>query len=151
MTSIVAEFTDKNTMGIPPSHRDELRKTGLPPNGWKIWIGPYEGKEGRRYHHTSAKVVSHLVLGIVPPEVTTQISTFAVGSLCIHTFSSITPPIADLVETIEAEVVKPLVRIWPNTHSDIDWPTTPLGDADVDRVSHWLMRIMAPQAGRGSS
>ena len=46
MTSIMAEFTDIKTVSIPAIHRNQLRISGNPPDGWQIWTGRYHGSNG---------------------------------------------------------------------------------------------------------
>lgn len=126
MTSIIAEFTDRPTASIPAAHRQLLKASGRPPEGWIIWIGSYYGTEWRqRYKHHGLTCIDTSVMSFTQaasckPGCNTQTSTFVMGELFIHTLSS---TLSDLhMLDFTGETGEALIRIWPPYRENIKWP-----------------------------
>lgn len=137
MTSIMAEYTDKSSQSIPLEHRRHLMEHGIPPDGWHIWIGTYEGerwKQGYRHHgyQTAYRNASHQTR----PEWSTQQSTFVAGALFIHAASTTVP---SLHSASNALMDHRVVQIWPITNSTVVFPTaTTLTDDLTDYIADLL-------------
>jgi hypothetical protein len=100
---------------IPPSDRSELKRTGLPPTGWCIWLARFIGKNGE---DLVSNYCGMMAGELSPPEhvgpehCNTQATTLVIGKLCAHLFRSSFVPFIDYREAR-------LTRIWPVTGFDI--------------------------------
>lgn len=136
--SIVAEYTDILTMGISHADRYDLMKTGLPPTTWRIGIARYHGSEWRqRYRHHGLQGIS--TKGAVPPnsQFNTQISTFVIGALLLHTASSSLSSV-----TLEFDRINDvgLVNIWPPRTDAFTWQSRQLiSDTDCNRIADYFL------------
>ena len=121
MTSMVAEFTDIPNMAIPKIHRESLRVTGMPPDGWTIWatscedIGLIPG-----YHHTGAATATKLPkyeARLKPQTQTTMLGMHTLALLAISTVSDL-PQMQTLANNVQG-----MTQIWPLVHDTVYWPT----------------------------
>jgi hypothetical protein len=133
MFTMVAEFMDKSgvRIGIPYSDRQWLKAHKTPPpKNWKIWIALYAPEDepikwqGLWVHNTipirgEEDIPKTSDLGIDFPN--TQCTTFVIGKLYVHVFSSmITRIIRKQDMRGEGKMVIP--RLWPIRSSPLAWP-----------------------------
>ena len=143
-TSMMAEFTDQPTAGVPKSDFVELYKTKSPLKLWNIAIAKYEGDKWspHRYRHIGAKFSIPGPHGIPysdPDKM--QITTFVLGAFIVYAFSS-----TDL-STVESfrnrSSFKSLIQLFPFTHDDIDSSFLPvINDLKLMEISddyRWLL------------
>lgn len=140
MAVMVAEHLAPDKVAVPQIDRRYLWLTKLPPKaGWKIWIGNYRrGNWAGYWVHNSLPVgeeyVAYTVNGRVPTP-NTQITTFVVGHLYVHAFSSAT--VGDFVARTNpvGRARQRLAQIWPTREQAIFWPPMVMTDKDADAVA----------------
>ena len=107
----------KETLETPLSERDALRLNGVPPQNWKIWIGPYvDADPSIHLGRHQASYLSSKLEGKVGAKPDTQITTFVVGKFCAHAFSAPLGINYDFESHPHA-----LSQIWPPTYRYIEW------------------------------
>ena len=87
MTSMVGEFDDLKTKVINPQQLKDFKLNQKIPNGWKVWIGKYEGS-ATGYNHTSIKFIIEDATSLTRKEHFIQNSNFTLGKLFIYVISS---------------------------------------------------------------
>ena len=109
---MVIEFADIPTVGITQSQRSWFRANQHPPDGWKIWMGPYAGKRWcGTFWHTGFGVYSDPP-GPPPngPLFNGQTTMFAAGGVIFQTaFSPENEPLA----VLEYPPSFGVFRLWP--------------------------------------
>jgi len=104
LASIVAEFDKRSERAVPDKERQRFyREKATPADTWKIWIGAYpESAAQGFYWHTTIPISSpeHVPEGGDPdfPYAHTQTTTFVVGKLYAHAFSS---PVTDAISQVK--------------------------------------------------
>jgi hypothetical protein len=126
MTVMTSEFINTEMVAISQSDRDYMRKIGLPPRHWRIWISSYTP-------HPKLSVWSHHVMALehedadaafydpAPPN--TQTSTLCVGKhLFVYVMSS--EVAQDIIKRWRfLDSIKPLMlQIWPAAAPVVRWP-----------------------------
>lgn len=94
ISTIMAEFTDVRTAGIPKDDRVFLMNERRPPDNWTILIGRYSGTAWSpiRYRHHGLDVAASKSFDIAKSNADVsdrqQVSTSVLGGLTIHVMSS---------------------------------------------------------------
>ncbi|HIC8862703.1 TPA: hypothetical protein ACW7Y0_003737 [Aeromonas hydrophila] len=147
MTSIMAEYTDIPTQSIPESDRRHLMDNGVPPENWHIWIGSYRGEQWKqRYRHTGMALVQRTSNNPVNIMNNTQVSTFVIGSLLIHTSSS---TVLNIHPVFDGDIKEKLVNIWPQHPEYIGWPfADDITDGQVMEISDKLSKQLSLLGGK---
>ncbi len=149
MATMTAEFIDPdpNTVGVPQNDRDWLQKEGTAPAGWRMWIGHY------RRHRWPAQWIHFtlpiLAAGDIPKEPlpefdppNTQVTTFVVGQLYVHTMSSVDSANIDKWATTLHHAFPFMVPLLPHRESFIAWPPTTMSDRDADLIASAFHRYI---------
>jgi hypothetical protein len=136
MKTMVGEFFDPVKAAIPLSERQFLRDRRQPPDNWIIWIGNYtRDKWAGEWVHTAIGIDSAEGIARRDTKIpNTQTTTFVVGKLYAHIFSSEIPDIIAGI-TLGKIGLEKLAQIWPVRESFIGWPTNALGDVDADAIA----------------
>jgi hypothetical protein len=137
MKAMVAEYFDPSRVAIPLSERQFLRDHRKPPEAnWRIWIGNFaRDKWAGHWAHSYMGIAPLESIANRPPEVAnTQTTTFVVGKLYAHIFSS---EIVRLVEmaALGRRTLILLAQAWPIREDFIAWPTSPMNDTDADKIA----------------
>lgn len=136
IATTMGEFMDVSTAAIPPDDRRIVLTTEAPPEQWTIFLGRYSGRTWHpiRYRHIGLKFNEIDLPGprgsndSNPDKM--QVTTYALGSLLIHAFSSTSRRKVSRFRRSAAQ--KNLFRLWPLRHGVLDWPIGPiLGDDEV--------------------
>lgn len=133
MATMVAEFDDREYKRIPISQLRAFKLDPKIPEGWKIWIGAYEGTKPAHYNHIGSTQLSrnfrvtHL-----------QASTFIIGKFIIYAVSS---DDETTIKNYSNQITDKLVQIYPHKSSffftsspTIQLPIMPINDEDFDRL-----------------
>ncbi len=119
---------------IPAAHRDWIRTHFEPPPGWQIWIAKYEGAPVMDERFMAIQIASSPDVPRGIEHCNTQVSTFVVGALCAHLYSS---TVWDDFPGYEGAFIS---RIWPPHQFDIDTSLLPIiSEPDVP----WLHETIA--------
>jgi hypothetical protein len=146
LVTMMVEFTDLATQATPPEDYAFLRETGNPPPRWKVWIAGYSG------HDHGSHVVRHLGLQlsefpdvrVEPHKCDTQVTTFVIGHLCAHSFSSTVIDGTDGFDYVPID----LPQIWPSAGETIEWGSArQLTDRGVVSLAGALLRVIPPASG----
>src|SRR5262249_39501881 len=97
----------------PDADVDHLRTKLEPPPSWRIWITRFAGIADGYYSAHTAMQRAALGGPVGIGRCNEQVSTFVVGRLCAHLFSSVSSMEFDRYEGIEQ------TRIWPASGFDI--------------------------------
>lgn len=149
MATMTGEYSvrDENAVAVSQAERNWIRDQGSPPENWKIWIGYYPSRKGGWNHYVvpvlgsedGAKITDE---GFALPN--SQTTTFAIGNLFVHVFSSTGDP--DMVAKWEwplgTRIALNLPRIFPSKESVIVWPSNGLSEAEVRQVSSLFERVI---------
>jgi hypothetical protein len=133
LKTIIGEYTDPPTQAIPKEDRKVFMQTEIPPNGWKVFIARYSGKEWKhRYFHMGSRMLNKATLSPVPLQgkMNVQFSIFALENLVIYT----TRTTLERIELINhQEIAYKLIKVYPRVNSSIDWAKAiVLGDDDLN-------------------
>jgi hypothetical protein len=131
------EFTHKPTMAASDEDRKWIRETRQPPPMWKVWIARYTGNEPGAHwcRHYGLQLVLSPDEIVSAQKCDTQTTTYVMGHLCAHVFSSTTIP------TFDGYRGQGLCRLWPLTGWDIDCRALPtITDQAVLSLSEALAR-----------
>jgi hypothetical protein len=139
--TIMAEFTDAPTAGIPAADRTVLFETKQPPSSWVIFVAPFVGAEwspaGYRHHGMRLKKRAkepQAGAAMKLADDTLQATTCTLGALLFHVFSSTDEGVRHIFHQVTAE--GKLCRLWPISSDVIHWPDGPiLGDAVADFIA----------------
>jgi hypothetical protein len=122
---------------IPAWDREAIRKTGLPPAGWCIWLARFTGQKGE---DLVSRYCGMMAGELTPPEkigpeyCNTQTTTLVIGKLCAHLFRS------TFVPFIEYDGAR-LTKIWPLTGYEIQSRFMPvISDVGVLSLAEALAR-----------
>jgi len=137
MKTMVGEYFDPSKVAIPLSERQFLRDHRHAPDAnWRIWIGNYERvKWLGQWAHASMGIAPSVRIKDRNPEIpNTQTTTFVVGKLYAHVFSS---EISRLVNQVSlgSKAIEKIAQIWPIQEDFIAWPTNAMDDADADTMA----------------
>jgi hypothetical protein len=147
MATMAGEYLslDPARIAIPQSDRTWLMENGVPPTGWCIWIGHYPREQNpTQWVKASFPIVNADEL---PPEApkdpapTMQTTAFSVGKLFAFAMSCHFPEIPlgwDWRTAPEARTL--LKRVWPPNSKEIDWPPSPMSDAESQSISAAVVR-----------
>ncbi len=136
MTWMTSEHLDQRGQATSQEDREWLMEKGEPPDDWLVWIGRYQGTRWPEQISSMSNFVGSAkeLAAETRPLVNTQVTTFVVGHLVGHTFSS---PIVRHAEVS----IDGLAPIWPAAPADLDWPGLPiLDDDDIDSVADAIPR-----------
>lgn len=147
MCVMTGEYYSPEQAAIPFADREYLRLYRESPPGWRIWIGRYvRGKwQGYWVHHSLPILAEEDIPqgdpNYVPPP-NTQMTTFVVGQLYIHAFSSATTDITHRWQFAGVHGIAKtvLAQIWPLQESFIAWPTEDIWDITADRLASYIFR-----------
>lgn len=122
-TAMVAEFDDPKTRGVPANDLFFLRQNLSIPDGWKVWIGKYEGKTTLRFRHRGKS----LFAATTPPELrnlkglpfNSQTTHLVIGKLAVFVLSA---PV-DFNDLLNFGYDQYFEQIWPIRSSLINWPS----------------------------
>ncbi len=134
MKTMVAEYLDPSKVAITLGERQFLRDQRLAPSAnWRIWIGNYERTKwaGQWVHGSHGLTLLNRIAERDPKIPNTQTTTFVVGKLYAHVFSS---EIISLVNQVSLgpKAIGKMARVWPIQEDFIAWPTNALDDSDAD-------------------
>jgi hypothetical protein len=145
MATMTAEYIDPDpySIAVSQSEREWLMNNRTAPQGWRIWIGNYQRyKWIPRWVHFTFPMLDAKDMpkpeDVEPPFPNTQITTFTVGQLYVHTMSSA------YSETVAKwywglgpapTAGKLLAQIHPHKESIIAWPPTALTDRSADDIA----------------
>jgi hypothetical protein len=143
MFTMVVEFADLNTLVTPFSQRDEFRQTRVPPKGWAVWIGRFDGFLWRGVFNHFGWRPPLVVTGAAPSpavaltaKLDSQSTAFVLGKVFFQTFSTIrTDP--KIQERAFADRFG-LRCIWPVSDNVVVRPDHILDDITADKVSSSL-------------
>jgi hypothetical protein len=138
-----AEWYNPELVSIPFSDREYLRLYLEAPKSWKIWIGRYlRGKWKGYWVHHSVPILENVPEpdDATPWSPNTQTTTFVVGQLFIHAFSSVSPGLTDKWRFTGFQGITPafLVQISPSEEGFIAWPTKDIPDAIADQIAGYI-------------
>jgi hypothetical protein len=153
MSTMTGEFLsfDPTAIAISQAERDWLRDFQTPPKNWKIWIGHYPRRKGIWTHYViplRAKDIFN-----VPDDPlalpNTQTTTFVIGNLFVHIFSSIGDPqmVSRWVWPPGSLISLKLPQIFPPKEDLIAWPPQGLTDFEVELVETSVERVFAGARG----
>jgi hypothetical protein len=139
LASIVAEFDRRSERAVPDKERQRFyKKKTPPPDTWKIWIGAYPGIAAQGFYwHTTIPISSPECVpeGGDPdfPYAHTQTTTFVIGKLYAHVFSS---PVTDAISKVKMgpRGAAVLSQIWPVIDRPLKWPKSVMTDRDAGSV-----------------
>ena len=151
MFTMVSEFKKSNVQkaAIPFSERFSFYKHPKAHENWKIWIANYERETwGELIVRTTFPVSDN---GLTPelggdgmPIPNTQATTFVVGRLYVHVYSS------QLQKLVNDQRLKAagFVRLWPLAGRVIKWPPeVTIYDAEAEAVAFTAIRAIARKTG----
>jgi hypothetical protein len=152
MCVMTGEYYSPEFASIPFSDRDYLRLYREPPKDWRIWIGRYlRGRWAGYWIHHSVPLVEDIPEGgrdaVLPPN--TQTTTFIVGQIYIHAFSSALPNITNKWR-LDLQGPTILAQLWPIKEGFITWPTNDIRDRDAERIAghiFWQLDSIARSFG----
>jgi hypothetical protein len=141
MEIMTAEYFDKYKVAVSSAERNHLRLTRTVPDNWKIWIGFYKRQnwKGLWAHNVfpisrEGDIVEMMDNGLPRPN--TQTTTFVVGELYIHAFSSALKEMVNMIRIgPNTRGESTFAQIWPRNDSVIVWPANPMTDRDADTVA----------------
>jgi hypothetical protein len=148
MSIMTADFFYPERQAIPQVQRDWLRDKGEPPpDTWKIWIANYQRVEW----------VNHCARNLIPvlagkedipefsadgiPRPNTQTTSFVVGKLYIHAYSSVLPNMVEKIG-ISPPLSEAICQIWPVREHFVAWPTTPITDRQADDLAGVIANVI---------
>jgi len=145
MSAMTAEFLAKSHEAVIPfSERAYLKAKLHPPKrNWKIWIGRCAPGmwDGNLMQNSMPIVEEEPEIGPNGfPLATTQTTTWGVGQLYIHAFSSIFP---DLIRDIrfKPNVARYITQIWPVESPLVRWPPAfTLTEAAAEAIANGIAR-----------
>jgi len=135
-----AEFMHPPTQAASPSDRLWIKDQLQPPPFWQVWIARYVGTRAAEHwcRHYGMQLVSAASEISGTPKCETQATTFVLGQLCAHVFSSTSIPNFSGYDGA-------LCKIWPLTGWDIDCRFLPkITDTGVISLSEALAREIPP-------
>ncbi len=143
MTSIMAEYTDTNTISIQELHRTLLMSKSNPGEGWQIWLGNYSGNEWVfRYRHHGGFLLKRdqyekLIKENKKPELNLQISTIVLGALFIHSVCSLPEVSQNFV--FDNDLKESVIKIWPPNEELIISPSSnKITDSIANEISEYF-------------
>ncbi|MFK8038746.1 MAG: hypothetical protein AB8B74_10685 [Crocinitomicaceae bacterium] len=134
---VMAEFLDEHTKSVPTKDLLYLMKNIKTPQGWKIFIGRYEGiKFSRKYTHNGKYLCKKddLANFTGTPSGNCQDSMFIIDSLFIYARSiptdlNFTPRIDNFLPKLS------VYQLWPIASEKLIFPIKkPLLDYDIDNI-----------------
>jgi hypothetical protein len=135
------EFSHLATLAATPQDHEWIRTALEPPPFWKIWIARYIGQNPGAHwcRHYGLQLVSSPEEQVASHKCDTQATTFVMGQLCAHIFSSTSIP------DFSGYSGQGLCRLWPLAGWDIDCRyLPPISDAGVLSLSEALAREIPP-------
>lgn len=146
MSVMVFEFADMDSLVTPQVQRERFRKDQTPPEGWAIWVGHYNGSRWKAcFTHHSYSGFLNPAEPVFPPrrlpdKGNVQTTSFVVGSLFVHAFSSLPPlPAMPAVERSGVASRFGLRCIWPDAPEVAEPPDVVLDDLQADWISRALV------------
>jgi hypothetical protein len=142
VTTVIQEFANRvGTPRIPPEDRTVLMNTEAPPLSWSIWIARYMGEwwAPMGHYHIPMSYSKRQTDGDpVPPGGELQLTTFTLGELLVHVFTSTQPK---MIETYRSYIggasnSAKLQQLWPIAGDTLVWPPScPFQDHEVDSLA----------------
>jgi hypothetical protein len=137
MCVMTGEYYSPDLACVPFEDREYLRLYREAPKDWKIWIGRYmRGKFRGYWIHNSVPLLKDIPEqnddATLRPN--TQTTTFIIGQVFIHAFSSTEPDITSRWR-LDALGPKILAQLWPIKESFIAWPSNDISDRDAEGIS----------------
>jgi hypothetical protein len=135
-------------VAIPFADRDYLRLYREVPENWRIWIGRYlRGRWKGYWAHHSLPITEYITQppNTAPPPPNTQTTTFIVGQLYIHAFSSAMPNIVNIrrlsgLSGILGQAGRVLAQVHPPVETFIAWPTEDILDITADQLARLIFQ-----------
>jgi hypothetical protein len=134
------EFMHPPTQAASVTDRTWIKDKMEPPPFWQVWIARYSGTKAAEHwcRHYGLDLVSSPSEIRSAPKCNTQATTYVLGQLCAHVFSSTV--LHDFTGYGGA-----LCKIWPLTGWDVDCRHLPvIGDKGVISLSEALAREIPP-------
>jgi hypothetical protein len=132
MATMVADFNDSTTNYTPIAQLKDFKLNRKIPDGWKIYIGNYNGDNKGRYRHIASKLSKI-------KDIYLQASAFIIGDLFIYILNS---DEYNLVNNYRNSYMDKLIQIHPLIESDIssnlisiEYPfKTSINDSDIESL-----------------
>jgi hypothetical protein len=142
ITTIIQEFANRHgACRISPADRTVLMNTEAPPLTWSIWIAKYTDEwwaPMRHYHIPMHYAQQPTDEEPNPPSGELQLTTFTLGELLVHVFTSTQPKMIDAYRSYigRASNSEKLHQLWPIVADTLTWPpTSPFRDCEVDSLA----------------
>lgn len=132
MFTYIWEQAEPKLVTSTPEERREFMDKGTPPAGWSVWMCRYTGTRWRGKAWRRAGLIQGLEDSYTP----LQTTTFAVGKIAFHTFSSTGLSVRSKRFCDDHH----LYEIWPNAGSILSL-SSPLDDEDIN-----LLPMMAAKS-----
>lgn len=156
MTTMTAEYTDPDVMGITQEQRAHFMKDFSMLGDWYIWLGRYTGKNWQtRYHHKGFKSYPLSIFDKIikeqnlPKTYNIQESIFVVGNLIIYVISGATgkdlfTPKEEFIFNFSIDTG--LRPIFPTDYGSFNWRSLPVtSDIGLDDLTTFLVTVLNPQ------
>jgi hypothetical protein len=147
-TVMTAEQVHPNKVVILQHERTWLKDNLVPPAGWNVWIGTYEGlawSELSIQQHAGKLRIPTVDNG-KPAEHNLVFTIFGMRRLMLVVVSSTWPRMWDIIGSVGSPHGLCLSRIWPTTQATILWPRPiVLTDADADQMAAAYLTDVAAQ------
>ncbi len=146
MTSIMVEFTDLQSIAIPPEDRVTLMKGQVPSEKWKIRIGRCQENQwlGMGYRHHCATCLRRSSPLLIGEEMDTprnmQSSTFVIGRLLIFATST---PLPESEINFVPSIEKKLILISPSIDQKAikKSQTESVSDSELEQIANALFSL----------
>lgn len=140
MTTMVAEYRDPPTVGVPQSDRTYLLNNRRAPERWQIWMGHFSGRQDRSFWHTSFINYSDEVPFSVTEDAKGQVTTLRIGQLVFALLS--TPSGLSVMLDSAFMLANGLAPIWP-PNGNVARSVRPVDDNGADRIHGFIRGIFA--------
>jgi hypothetical protein len=137
-TVMTAEYIHPSKVVIHQAERTWLKENLIPPAGWNVWIGTYQGLEWGELaiQQHAAKLRLPAVDNGNPSEHNLIFTILGMRRLMFVVVSSTDPNVCGIMDSVGSPNVACLSRIWPIVQENILWPRSAvLTDADADQMA----------------
>ena len=109
---MVVEFADTDTQAVKPWEREIFCQSKITPPNWFVWIGKYDGINLHyAFRHGTLAFGQNRPKNNIPFD--TQITTFAIGELLLHTASTTFPSCRAVLDRFDYPPGFNLIKIAP--------------------------------------
>lgn len=142
ITTVIQEFANRcGVRRIPPEDRTVLMKTEAPPLSWSMWAAAYSGTWWAPMGHYNIPMSYSKPPtgdGPGPRSGELQLTTFALGKLLVHVFTSTQAEMVEAYRSYIDSASNPwkLQRLWPIAEDKLNWPPpAAFRDDEVDSLA----------------